>query len=249
MRRHSALPERDALYRDLIAQCDGEPVQVAIAGQIWSLVQTEHATGLSMSLRPSDKGSQSSLFHLTGKPLIELAELSLSWNPREAALGMAAICAACNITSRFEGAEEANGRDLLLKKAAGKKVGLVGHFPWADEIRAVASGLTVFEQHPQSGDLPELAEEYLLPHQDVVAITGSALSNKSLPRLLELAAGAWVMLIGPSTPLSVLLFDYGVDALSGCIARDPEELAEVVREGGGVHEFRNAVRFVTLKKP
>jgi uncharacterized protein (DUF4213/DUF364 family) len=83
----------------------------------------------------------------------------------------------------------------------------------------------------------------------VVAITGSALTNKTLPRLLELACNAWVMLIGPSTPLSVLMFDYGVDALSGCVARDPEELAEVVREGGGVREFRNAVRFVTLQKP
>lgn len=249
MRRRTAPLERDALYRDLIAQCDGEPVQNAIAGQIWSLVQTEHATGLSMSLRPSDRAGHSSLFHLTGKPLIELAELSLSWNPREAALGMAAICAACNITSRFEGAEEANGKDLLLRKATGKKVGLVGHFPWTDEIRAVADSLAVFEQRPQDGDLPETAEEYLLPHQDVIAITGSALSNKSLPRLLELAGGAWVMLIGPSTPLSVLMFDYGVDALSGCVARDPEELAEIVREGGGVREFRNAVRFVTLRKP
>jgi uncharacterized protein (DUF4213/DUF364 family) len=249
MRRRSVPLERDALYRDLIAQCDGEPVQNVIAGQIWSLVQTEHATGLSMSLRPSEKDGHSTSFHLTGKPLIELAELSLSWERREAAIGMAAICAACNITSRFEGADEANGKDLLLRKAAGKKVGLVGHFPWTDEIRAVASSLTVFEQHPQEGDLPEQAEEYLLPHQDVIAITGSALSNKSMPRLLELASGAWVMLIGPSTPLSVLLFDYGVDALSGCIARDPEELAEIVREGGGVREFRSVVRFVTLKKP
>ena len=249
MRRRTTLPEYDALYRDLIAQCDDEPVQDVIASQIWSLVQTEHATGLSMSMGSTTTDSHSTSFHLRGKPLVELAELSLSWNGREAAIGMAAICAACNLTSRFAGAEEANGRDLLLKKAAGKKVGLIGHFPWTDEIRSVAGNLTVFEQQPQEGDLPQQAEEYLLPHLDVIAITGSALTNKSLPRLLELACNAWVMLIGPSTPLSVLLFDYGVDALSGCVARDPEELAEIVREGGGVHEFRNAVRFLTLKKP
>jgi len=249
MRRRSSPLEYDALYRELIAQCDDEPAQEVIAGQIWSLVQTEHATGLSMSLRSGAADGHSPFFHLRGKPLVELAELSLSWNPREAAIGMAAIGAACNITSRFAGAEEANGRDLLVKKSAGKKVGLVGHFPWTDEIRSVAGSLTVFEQRPQEGDLPQQAEEYLLPQLDVVAITGSALTNKSLPRLLELACNAWVMLIGPSTPLSVLMFDYGVDALSGCIARDPEELAEVVREGGGVREFRNAVRFVTLQKP
>lgn len=249
MRRRTAPLEYDALYRDLIAQCDDEPVQDVIAGQAWTLVQTEHATGLSMSLRPTIRDEHGPFFHLQGKPLVELAELSLSWNRREAAIGTAAICASCNITSRFAGADEANGRDLLLQKAAGRKVGLIGHFPWTDDIRSVAGALTVFEQRPQEGDLPQQAEEYFLPHLDVVAISGSALSNKSLPRLLELACNAWVILIGPSTPLSVLLFDYGVDALSGCVARDPEELAEVVREGGGVAEFRNAVRFVTLRKP
>ncbi|MHB8106416.1 MAG: Rossmann-like domain-containing protein [Candidatus Cryosericum sp.] len=249
MRRRTVPLDEDALYRELIAQCDDEPAQDVIAGQVWSLVQTEHATGLSMSLWSHSTGDHSPFFHLRGKPLVGLAELALSWNPREAAIGMAAICAACNITSRFAGAEETNGRDLLLTKAAGKRVGLIGHFPWTDEIRSACGSLTVFEQQPQEGDLPQQAEEYVLPHLDVVAITGSALTNKSLPRLLELACNAWVMLIGPSTPLSVLMFDYGVNALSGCVARDPEELAEVVREGGGVREFRNAVRFVTLQKP
>ncbi len=249
MRRRSSPLEYDALYRDLIAQCDDEPAQDVIAGQIWSLVQTEHATGLSMSLVPTGAEGHSTSFHLRGKPLVDLAELSLSWTPREAAIGMAAICAACNIASRFAGAEEVNGRDLLLRKAAGKKVGVIGHFPWIDEIRSAAGALTIFEQRQQEGDLPQQAEEYLLPHLDVVAISGSALSNKSLPRLLELACHAWVMIVGPSTPLSVIMFDYGVDALSGCVARDPEELAEIVREGGGVREFRNAVRFVTLQKP
>jgi len=249
MRRHSARFDYDALYRDLIAQCDDEPAQEVIAGQVWSLVQTEHATGLSLSqLSPSTQGD-GTFFHLRGKPVVELAELSLSWNNREAAIGAAAICAACNITERFAGAKEVNGQDLLLKKAVGKTVGVIGHFPFTEQLRAAAATLTVFDQQPHDGDLPQQAEEYLLPHMDVVAITGSALANKSLPRLLELARGAWVMLIGPSTPLSALLFDYGVDALSGSVARDPEELAEIVREGGGVQEFQHAVRFVTMQKP
>lgn len=241
--------ERDSLYRDLIAQCDQEPAQQVIAGQVWSLVQTDHAAGLAVSACPPLRETHGTAFRLSGWPLIKLAELSLSWNGREAAIGSAAICAASNAPERYAGADEANGKDLLLQKAVGKKVGLVGHFPWADEIRAVAGSLSVFEQRPHDGDLPEQAEEYLLPRLDVVAITGSALVNKTLPRLLELAGGAWVMVIGPSTPLSVVLFDYGVDALSGCVVRDPEELAEIVCEGGGVQEFRSAVRFVTLCKP
>jgi len=135
------------------------------------------------------------------------------------------------------------------QKGDRQAVGLIGHFPWTDEVRAAAGELTIFEQRPSAGDLPQQAEEYLLPAMDVVAISGSAITNKSLPRLLELASHAWVMLIGPSTPLSVLLFDYGVDALAGCVARDPAELAELVQEGGGVPQFKQAVRFVTIQKP
>lgn len=249
MRRHTADFEYEALYRDLIAQCDNEPAQDVIAGQVWSLVQTEHATGLSLSQLEPSVPDDGTFFHLRGRPLVELAELSLSWNNREAAIGAAAICAACNITERFAGAPEVNGQDLLLKKAAGKNVGVIGHFPFTEQLRAASASLTVFDQQLHEGDLPQQAEEYLLPHMDVVAITGSTLANKSLPRLLELAAKAWVMVIGPSTPLSALLFDYGVDALSGSIARDPEDLAEIIREGGGVHQFKHAVRFVTLQKP
>ncbi len=240
------------LYRDLIAQCSSEPVQDVIAGQTWTLVRTEQSVGLALSPlspRGTSPSTPEGHFHLRGKPLIDLAELSLSWDPREAAIGIAAINAACNIPERFRDLEETEGQKLLLKKATGKKVGVVGHFPFVEKLRAAGCCVTVFEYQQQEGDLPAAAEEYLLPEQDIVAITGCALTNHSLPRLLELSRPAWTMLIGPSTPLSVILFDYGVDALAGCIATDPDALAEVVREGGGVHDFRSCVRFITLRKP
>lgn len=248
MLRRRVEPHADALYRDLVAQCPQDPAQEVIVGPAWTLVQTEESSGLMLSGVRIDVGDEEHHVLLRGQPLVDLAELALSWNGREAAVGMAAINAACNIPSRFAGSDELNGRDLLLRKANGAKVGVVGHFPWVGDVQKVAQ-VTVFEQEPRAGDLPPAAQEYLLPDQDVVVITGSALGNKTLPRLLELSRRAWVMLIGPSTPLSVVLFDYGVDALAGCVARDADELADVVREGGGVHAFRRCVRYVTLKKP
>ena len=206
MRRRTAPFEYDALYRDLIAQCDDEPVQNVIAGQIWSLVQTEHATGLSMSLRSTTTDGHSAFFHLRGKPLVELAELSLSWNPREAAIGMAAICAACNITSRFAGAEEANGRDLLLGKAAGKKVGLIGHFPWTDEIRSAAGSLTVFEQRPREGDLPQQAEEYLVPDRRAKELRFGILKNESDVFSKHRRKSAFVVIKQPLRELGAVCF-------------------------------------------
>lgn len=240
------------LYRDLIAQCSNEPVQDVIAGQTWTMVRTDQSCGLALSPLSSgiaSRHAQDSHFHLRGAPLIDLAELSLSWDPREAAIGVAAINAACNIPERFKDAPETAGQDLLLKRAEGRKIGIIGHFPFVEHLRQEGCAVNVFEYHPQENDLPAAAEEYLLPEQEIVAITGSALVNKSLPRLLELSRHAWSIIIGPSTPLSVLLFDYGVDALAGCIATDPDALADVIREGGGVQDFRSAVRFVTLRKP
>lgn len=50
----------------------------------------------------------------------------------------------------------------------------------------------------------------LIPQADVVAITGSALINHTLDRLLSLAKRqATVPVLGPSTPLSPVLFEYG----------------------------------------
>ena len=51
-------------------------------------------------------------------------------------------------------------------------------------------------------------------------ITGSALVNKTLPRLLELSRDAYTILTGPSVPLCPALLDLGVDRLAGMAVRD-----------------------------
>ena len=76
--------------------------------------------------------------------------------------------------------------------------------------RAAARALPAsrcFERRPLGGDLPDQAGEYLLGRQDCVCITGSAVANKTLPRLLELSRSAYVVLVGPSVPLAPLWFE------------------------------------------
>lgn len=82
-----------------------------------------------------------------------------------------------------------------------------------------------------------------MPRQDVVFITGVTMINKTLPRLLELSKGAFVVLVGPSTPLAPFLFDYGVDVLSGTVVVD-DAVWRVAAEGGTRHIFdHGALRF------
>jgi uncharacterized protein (DUF4213/DUF364 family) len=62
----------------------------------------------------------------------------------------------------------------------------------------------------------------VLPRADVVGITGSTLTNGTLEGVLALCRpDAFVVLIGPSTPLSPILFNYGVDVLCGTLVDDP----------------------------
>ncbi len=61
-----------------------------------------------------------------------------------------------------------------------------------------------------------MAAADILPQADVVAITGTTLINHTIDELLAFCSTqALIGLLGPSTPLSSLLFDYGIDVLCG----------------------------------
>ena len=88
------------------------------------------------------------------------------------------------------------------------------------------------------GDYPDSASESLLPECDYVFITGSSFVNKTIPRLLELSRNATTVMIGPSTPASPILFDYGVDVITA-FACDQGALLDEALDGnllGGMYE-------------
>jgi uncharacterized protein (DUF4213/DUF364 family) len=53
------------------------------------------------------------------------------------------------------------------------------------------------------------------------------LIDKSLPRFLELSKQAYVVLVGPSTPLAPALSQFGVDDLSGFVIKDGERARRI----------------------
>jgi uncharacterized protein (DUF4213/DUF364 family) len=51
--------------------------------------------------------------------------------------------------------------------------------------------------------------------------------DKSLPRFLDLAQNANVIIVGPSTPLAPILSEFGVNDLSGFVIKDPEKALRI----------------------
>jgi uncharacterized protein (DUF4213/DUF364 family) len=178
---------------------------------------------------------------------LELAQYAKSTNSIEASIGLAAL----NSLLPFDrtGVVELNAREVMSSRGMGKTVALVGHFPFVPDVRRKVGTLWVLERHPAEGDLPASAAADVIPRADVVGLTASAFINHTFDALLSLCRpDAFVLVLGPTTPLSPILFDHGVHLLAGADVFDETLVHETVGEGASFSEVQG-VRRVTLTSP
>jgi uncharacterized protein (DUF4213/DUF364 family) len=185
--------------------------------------------------------------HLHRKSARELAEWARSNNPLERSIGVAAINSLLPVD---EGAAvEINAGEVLARRARGRSVAIVGHFPFIEKLRPLLKELWVIEQRPVEGEHPDMEAAEIIPQAEVVALTGSALINGTLDGLLSLCSPtALVMVLGPSTPLSPVLFDHGATILSGARVVDEAAALRTIGQGATFQQVEG-VRLLTLVKP
>jgi len=164
----------------------------------------------------------------------------------EAAIGMATINSLLEVDP--DSCIELNAAEVILEKGEGKKVAIVGHFPFLPRIREKAETLWVIEKNPREGDFDETEGDRLIPQADVVAITGTSLTNHTLEHLLELCEpSAYIVMLGDTVPLSPVLFAYGVHALSGTRVVDPDLALRCVSQGANFRQIKGT-RKITMTK-
>ncbi|HXV41537.1 MAG TPA: DUF364 domain-containing protein [Anaerolineae bacterium] len=224
-------------------------------GLNWTLAitqnqQGERQAGLAATPAPGRVAGQS-LFQY-GSNLVEststltLAQRACSSDPVEAAVGLATLNAFLRPDPNR--LTQVDAADWLVTHGQGRKVALIGRFPFIDELKPVVAQLWVLELSPQPGEYDPAAAPQLVPQADVVAITSSTLINQTLDGLLALARPeAKVMLLGPSTPLTPVLFEFGVDLLSGVQVVDIEAALVSVAAAGNFQKMKG-VRRVTMEK-
>ncbi|MFV0664065.1 Rossmann-like domain-containing protein [Denitromonas sp.] len=145
-----------------------------------------------------------------------------------------------------------------LKIEPGRRVALVGAFPpYMRELRRRGQPFSVLEMDPSTlrpEEMPfyvpaERAPE-VVPLADVFITTGTTLINGTLDGLLRLLRpGAEAAVIGPTATLVVDPYrPRGVTVIGGTRVRAPDELLELLAEGGsGYHFFGKTVERVTLR--
>jgi uncharacterized protein (DUF4213/DUF364 family) len=178
----------------------------------------------------------------------ELAQLARSYRPMEVAIGMATINAL--LPAREKKWIDLNAWEVIARHGVDKKVALVGHFPFIPQVRERVGVLWVVEKRPSGDDLTAEAAYDVIPRADVVAITGTTLINHTFEGLIALCRPkALVLVLGPSTPLSPVLFDHGVDILSGSVVEDIGSVLRAVSQGANFRQIhQQGVRLVTMKK-
>jgi uncharacterized protein (DUF4213/DUF364 family) len=238
------------ILEDLIAGLrEDAPVREVLIGPFWTAVWSR-ACGLASTVMPEEHEHGATFVggsgELAGSSAQGLCHLAFSDSMLEAGIGMAAINSLLDVDEKL--CEELNAGQLLIQRGRGKRVALVGHFPFVPSLREAVRELSVLELRPRDGDFPAEQAETVLPEADIVAITGSAFINHTIEPLLGLCRpGSLVVVLGPTTPLSPILYDYGVDVISGTQVIDPLLALRCVSEGAVFRQLRG-VRLLTMQR-
>jgi uncharacterized protein (DUF4213/DUF364 family) len=234
---------------DLIVSLRGNDFQVKNVHTcvFWTAVISRHC-GLASTFRdegPSHDRGIRDVGNLTRKTALELAEYAKSNSLLEASIGMAAVNSLIDIDE--SNCVEKNAFEIILEKGQGKNVAIVGHFPWIPKLKGKTKNLWVIEQRLREGDLPAKEADRILPECDIVGITGTSFINHTLEGLLSLCKKAYIVMVGPTAPISPILFDYGIDVICGTKVINSEQVIRLISEGATFKEV-TGVKLLTLIK-
>ena len=82
-----------------------------------------------------------------------------------------------------------------------------------------------------------------------MAITGTSLTNHTFEHLIKLCnTESYTVMLGATVPLCSLLFDYGVNALSGTRVIDADLALRCVSQGANFRQVKG-IKKLTMTKP
>lgn len=238
------------IIEDVLSNLNAEaPVRDIRVGLFHSAVLTRNC-GLAASLPRDALKQEPPLMKepgaLLNKSALELAQMTRSRSIIESAIGMATLNSLLDVDE--SACRNLNARELIAEHGRDKKVAIVGHFPFIPDLRKEVKELWIIEKNPTEGDLPESEAEKVIPEADVVGITGTAFTNHTMEHLLELCRPrAFVVVLGDSAPLSPVLFDYGIHAVSGTKVVDPDTAVRCISQGANYRQIRGILRLTMLR--
>ena len=202
---------------------------------------------------------------LRGRPVGAFLDDLSCGNVLREALGVAvlnALSAACWDRMPSKPYELSLGRDAFddVELPRGGCAVVVGALvPMLKRLLAESVDFRVLERDPRTlkeREMPhyvpaDRASE-VVPRADLLVVTGTTILNGTLSGLLEMARpDARVVVAGPTASmLPEAFFERGVDVLGGVLVTRPDELLDIVVEGGsGYHFFGRYAERMVIRRP
>jgi hypothetical protein len=246
---------RTRLKESAASLAQGRTIADVRIGLGYTAVQLDNGqTGVACTFH-KDAGGSCTVFHgmrpLKGKPAAQVLTMLDAEDLIESAVAIATSNALSNTAS-----PQMSSGDILenVTLYPEDRVGMVGYFaPVIPELRTRTARLDIFEKQDRGpGTLPADAAMDILPLCQVAVITSTSIINNTVDGILEACGNCRdVIMLGASTPLLPEVFAHTpVTVLSGIIVTHPENILQIVSEGGGMQLFKKNISKVncTLQK-
>jgi hypothetical protein len=133
---------------------------------------------------------------------------------------------------------DGNAINPFFDRARRLRTCFIGHFPTADQWKEQDYPVDIIELFPQPGDIHWDQSHEALAKADLVFITGLTLVNGTFPEVIRRTPNArYRVLMGPTVPLSPVLFDYGVHLIGSVLILDVDRVIDCCRWGAGSEIF------------
>jgi len=231
------------IVRRLYEELKNEEVEIKDVwlGLHWTAVESMYV-GMAHTYKTDSKIQVENAGSFTGLDVRKVIKMALSKEPLNASVGIAAI----NSLIKPIGIEE-SVNPYIEKESKGKTICIIGRFPFNDEMRKIAKKTYILEFEPLPGELPSDACEEVVPKADINIITATTLINGTIDHLLEISSGKNIVL-GPSTPMHPILFEYGIDVLAGVRVVDKMLLQRAIVQGVKKFKQLGGTKPITLYK-
>ncbi len=207
-------------------------VEQVVAGPKFVAVVAGGRMGMASLLGARTAGHEEGIMEsLIGSAAGQVAGYLKRPSPFAVCIGAAALNAAnAPDPADLEG-NDSPAEDLIAELGQGRAVGLVGEFPFVKALREKVGELHLFELADVPGAVPRDRWDEVLSRIDVLAVTGTAVLTRQMGYFLGSAEQAVSVVLGPTTPLSRALFQFGADHLCGSVFADPRLVLDGVRSG------------------
>lgn len=221
-------------------------------GPFYNLVEVGGKMGICSHLQgtchqptpPEQKGED--YLHMTGAQLLKCYQSS---NSLETAINIAWINAQINREEIAPAYTQANAFDLIKERGKGKRVVVLGHFPFPKGFCDQFQSFDIVELQPQPGDVHYNNAQQIIHQAEVLAFTSTTLVNHTFEEFIQWKnKKAYAIMMGFSAPLWAGFFDWGVDAIATSIITNPTSIWDQVQKPTPFKKLKDIKKIIIEKK-